>query len=178
MTMEHIACLGWTVLPHLPYSLDLALSGFHLFTPIKMGYMGNVFLTITSQQLWNRRSPLQICTSTACRLLLIISKKYIRNWGDFVKENQGFITENLLNQIVLFCCSHLYLFPWKVWVSITSGVTYMYWTLILVFILLFKNKLCFKTEQVFKIGIGYFSFGWKNACRHKQVRQESHFPKN
>ena len=27
----------WTVLPHPPYSLDLAPSDFHLFTPLKDG---------------------------------------------------------------------------------------------------------------------------------------------
>jgi histone-lysine N-methyltransferase SETMAR len=36
-TVEHIANLGWTVLPHPSYSLDLAPSDFHLFGPIKDG---------------------------------------------------------------------------------------------------------------------------------------------
>ena len=35
--MEHIANLGWTVLPHPPYSPDLAPSDFHLFGPMKDG---------------------------------------------------------------------------------------------------------------------------------------------
>jgi len=36
-TLEHIANLGWTVLPYPPYSPDLAPSDFHLFGPMKDG---------------------------------------------------------------------------------------------------------------------------------------------
>ena len=36
--------VGWTVLPHLPYSLDLASSGFHLFGPLKEGLRGQHFV--------------------------------------------------------------------------------------------------------------------------------------
>ena len=42
-TVEHIANLGWTVLPHPPYSLDLAPSDFHLFRLIKDGLHGQHF---------------------------------------------------------------------------------------------------------------------------------------
>jgi len=42
-TMEHTANLGWTVLPHLPYSLDLVPSDFHLFGPIKDRLCGQHF---------------------------------------------------------------------------------------------------------------------------------------
>jgi len=42
-TVEHIASLGWTVLPHPPYSLDLAPSVFHLFGPMKDGLRGQHF---------------------------------------------------------------------------------------------------------------------------------------
>ena len=42
-TVEHIANLGWTVLPHPPYSLDLAPSDFHLFGPMKDGLRGQYF---------------------------------------------------------------------------------------------------------------------------------------
>jgi histone-lysine N-methyltransferase SETMAR len=34
-TREHITKMGWTVLPHLPYSPDLAPSDFHLFVSLK-----------------------------------------------------------------------------------------------------------------------------------------------
>jgi transposase len=36
-TMGHVAKFGWTLLPHPPYSPDLASSDFHLFRPMKGG---------------------------------------------------------------------------------------------------------------------------------------------
>ena len=42
-TVENIANLGWTVLPHPPYSPDLAPSNFHLFGPMKDGLRGQHF---------------------------------------------------------------------------------------------------------------------------------------
>ena len=39
-TVEHFANLGWTVLTHPPYSLDLAPSDFHLFGTMKDGLRG------------------------------------------------------------------------------------------------------------------------------------------
>ena len=42
-TVEHIVNLGWTVVPHPPYSLDLAPSDFHLFGPMKDGLCGQHF---------------------------------------------------------------------------------------------------------------------------------------
>ena len=39
-TVEHIVNLGWTVVPHPPYSPDLAPSDFHLFGPMKDGLCG------------------------------------------------------------------------------------------------------------------------------------------
>jgi len=45
--MEHIVNLGWTALPHPPYSLDLAPSDFHLFRPMKDGLPGQHFLSDT-----------------------------------------------------------------------------------------------------------------------------------
>jgi len=41
--MEHIVNLGWTVIPHPPYSPDLALSDFCLFRPMKNGLCGQHF---------------------------------------------------------------------------------------------------------------------------------------
>jgi hypothetical protein len=39
-TVEHIVNFGWTVVPHPPYSSDLAPSDFHLFEPMKDGLCG------------------------------------------------------------------------------------------------------------------------------------------
>ena len=40
-TMEAITLFGWTVIPHPPYSPDLALSDYRLFGPKKEGLWGN-----------------------------------------------------------------------------------------------------------------------------------------
>jgi hypothetical protein len=42
-TMGHVAQFGWTVLPHPPYSPDLALSDFRLFGPMKDRLHGQHF---------------------------------------------------------------------------------------------------------------------------------------
>ena len=39
-TVEHTASLGWTVLPHPSYKLDLMPSDFQLFEPMKDGLHG------------------------------------------------------------------------------------------------------------------------------------------
>jgi len=41
--VEHTVSLGWTVVPHPPYSPDLAPSNFHLFGPTKDGLRGQHF---------------------------------------------------------------------------------------------------------------------------------------
>jgi len=73
-TVEHIANLGWTVLPHPPYSPDLAPSDFHLFGPMKDGLRGQHFPSNEASYEPRNRGPLplvQIFTSAACRLLFI-----------------------------------------------------------------------------------------------------------
>jgi histone-lysine N-methyltransferase SETMAR len=42
-TQEHITKMGWTVLSHPPYSLDLAPSDFHLFGSLKDALRGTHF---------------------------------------------------------------------------------------------------------------------------------------
>jgi histone-lysine N-methyltransferase SETMAR len=42
-TQEAITKFGWTVLPHPPYSPDLAQSDFHLFGPLKDALHGTGF---------------------------------------------------------------------------------------------------------------------------------------
>jgi hypothetical protein len=41
--VKHIVNLGWTVVPHPPYSPDLAHSEFHLFGSMKDGLHGQLF---------------------------------------------------------------------------------------------------------------------------------------
>lgn len=43
-TIEHTTHLGWAVLPHPPYYLDLLPSVFHVFGMMKMGCMSDIFL--------------------------------------------------------------------------------------------------------------------------------------
>jgi [histone H3]-lysine36 N-dimethyltransferase SETMAR len=49
-TQEAIRKLGWSVLPHPPYSPDLAPSDFHLFGNLKEGLRGKHFATIQDVQ--------------------------------------------------------------------------------------------------------------------------------
>jgi len=42
-TVEHTVNLDWTVIPHPPYSPDVAPSDFHLFGPMKDGLCGQHF---------------------------------------------------------------------------------------------------------------------------------------
>jgi histone-lysine N-methyltransferase SETMAR len=42
-TMEKVARLGWTALPHRAYSTDVAHSDFHVFGPMKDGLRGQNF---------------------------------------------------------------------------------------------------------------------------------------
>ena len=43
VTQEEILELGWSVLPHPPYSLDLAPSNYHLFRSLQNSLMGTNF---------------------------------------------------------------------------------------------------------------------------------------
>jgi histone-lysine N-methyltransferase SETMAR len=43
LTLEAITELQWTVLPHPPYSPDLAPSNYHLFSPLKDAVRGKKF---------------------------------------------------------------------------------------------------------------------------------------
>ena len=45
-TREATATMGWTVLPHPPYSPDLAPYDFHLFGPLKYALRGRRFADI------------------------------------------------------------------------------------------------------------------------------------
>jgi [histone H3]-lysine36 N-dimethyltransferase SETMAR len=60
-TQEAIQKLGWTTLPHPPYSPDLAPSDFHLFGMMKKGLKGNHYASIIdvqrAAQSWLRQMP-------------------------------------------------------------------------------------------------------------------------
>ena len=43
---RYLACLGWTVIPHPPYSPDLAPCDFFLFSTMKKSLKGNRFATV------------------------------------------------------------------------------------------------------------------------------------
>jgi hypothetical protein len=88
-TMEHIANLGWIVLPHPLYSPDLAPSDFHLFRPIKDGLRGQHFpsnnAVIQAVKQW--------ATSTGadfyeCGMQALVHRwrKCIANRGDYVEK--------------------------------------------------------------------------------------------
>lgn len=68
---EHDANLGWTVLLHLPHSLDLAPSDCHLFRPMKDGLCGQQFPSNSAVIAAAKNLLVPIFTSVACRLWLI-----------------------------------------------------------------------------------------------------------
>ena len=87
-TLEHIVNLGWTVILHPPYSLDLALSDFCLFGPMKDGLRGQHFPSyaaiVQAVEQW-AALLVQIFTSVACRFLFIAGKKCI-NCGAYIEK--------------------------------------------------------------------------------------------
>ena len=60
-TMEAITSFGWTVIPHPPYSPDLAPSDYHLFGPKKERLRGNRYrndyIVKTAVLNWLRHQP-------------------------------------------------------------------------------------------------------------------------
>jgi len=88
-TVEHIANLGWTVLPHPPYSPDLAPSDFHLFGPMKDGLRGQHFPSNDAVV----RAVKQWATSAGadfyeCGMQALVHRwrKCIANGGDYVEK--------------------------------------------------------------------------------------------
>jgi histone-lysine N-methyltransferase SETMAR len=60
-TQEAIQKLGWTVLPHPPYSPDLAPSDYHLFGKLKEFLRGNHYASVDDVkhgvQTWIKQTP-------------------------------------------------------------------------------------------------------------------------
>ena len=88
-SVEHTASLGWTVLPHPPYSPDLAPSDFHLFGPMKDGLRGRHFPSNDAVV----RAVKQWATSGGadfyeCSMQALVHRwrKCIANGGDYVEK--------------------------------------------------------------------------------------------
>ena len=108
-TVEHIVSLGWTFVPHPPYSPDLALSDFHLFGPMKDWLRGQHFPSYNAV-IWAVK---QWATSTGAYFYEHGMQALVHRWhkciaigGDYVKK-QCFVAKNLLYQIVLLCSLYL-----------------------------------------------------------------------
>ena len=85
-TVEHIANLGWTVLPQPPYSPDLAPSDFHLFGPMKDGqhFPGNdAVIRAVKQWATSACADFYEC---AMQALVHRWRKCIANSGDYVEK--------------------------------------------------------------------------------------------
>jgi len=87
--VEHIAKLGWTVLPHPPYSPDLAPSDFHLFGPMKDGLRGQHFpskdAVVQAVKQWATSAGADFYE---CGMQALVHhwQKCIANGGDYVEK--------------------------------------------------------------------------------------------
>jgi len=105
-TMEHIANLSWTVLPHTPYSSDLVPSAFCLFGPVKDGLQGHHFpsndtvIVAAKQWVTSMGANFYQC---AFKLLFITAKMLTV----VTVEKYCFLAKNLLYQKELMCSSYL-----------------------------------------------------------------------
>lgn len=88
-TCEHIAKLGWIVLPHPPYSPDLAPSDFHLFGPMKNFIRGRRFAddeeVIHEVTTWLRRQSKDFYRQ-GIHALVSRWKKAVELEGDYVEK--------------------------------------------------------------------------------------------
>jgi len=114
-TMEHIANVGWTVLPHPLYSPGLALFDFHLFRPMTDGLCGqhlssiNTIIKAVEQSVTSTGADFYDCSMQA---LVHCWQKCTANGVDCVVK-QYFVAENFLYQTVLLCSLYLLSFPGK-----------------------------------------------------------------
>ena len=88
-TTSTISKFGWTVLPHPPYSPDLAPPDFHLFGPLKDGLRGQHFpdddAVITAVKQWLRSVDYDFY-ERGIQGLVHRWKKCIANGGDYVEK--------------------------------------------------------------------------------------------
>jgi len=88
-TVEHTVNLGWTVIPHPPYSPDSVPSDFHLFGPMKDGLRGQHFPSNDTVV----RAVKQWATSVGAdfyersmQALVHRWRKCVANGGDYVEK--------------------------------------------------------------------------------------------
>jgi hypothetical protein len=84
--MDTIQKLKWNVLPHPPYSLDLAPLDYHLISPLKEHLGGKRFCNeevIQDIQEWLHWQPKDFFLSSICKLL-DCWHKCIANQGNYV----------------------------------------------------------------------------------------------
>ena len=88
-TMEAITSFGWTVIPHPPYSPDLAPSDYHLFGPMKEGLRGNRYgndnEVKTAVLNWLRHQPAEFY-NTGIHALVHRWTVALERGGDYVEK--------------------------------------------------------------------------------------------
>ena len=102
--METISQFGWEQLPHPPYSLDVAPSDFHLFSPLKGFLRGTSDEVKSPMNKWLKRflrwrnTKLVFC----CEKSVLKNRDYIEKWSKhFFSSEMSVIllqySPNLLN---------------------------------------------------------------------------------
>jgi hypothetical protein len=90
-TMDTIQKLKWNVVPHPPYSPDLAPSDYHLFDPLKEHLGGKRFCSneevIQDVQEWLHWQPKDFFLIDICKLSDHL-RKCIANLEDYVEKQQ------------------------------------------------------------------------------------------
>ena len=88
-TTEEIVKIGWEVLPHPPYSPDLAPSDFHLFGPLKEAHRGIHFedeeTVKTSVRQWLRKTDHDFYR-TGIHALVKRWTKTVEKDGDYIEK--------------------------------------------------------------------------------------------
>jgi transposase len=88
-TQDAVRKLGWTVLPHPPYSPDLAPSDYHLFGKVKESLRGihyeNVSEVKRAFQSWIRKTPSEFFNEGICNLVPRWQKCIAAN-GDYIEK--------------------------------------------------------------------------------------------
>ena len=87
-TRDTIASFRWTILPHRPYSPDLAPSDYHLFSPIKEGLRGKHYASDeevkTAVTMWLKKQ-LAECYEAGIHALIWRRNVAIEKNGDYVE---------------------------------------------------------------------------------------------